>query len=114
MVTSITGKIRIFLTQSDDRINWFSFVGYPNLKFDLDVILGKDNKLSFSIFPKIKRFVENLIARQLHRATLPNKIKIPKLGVASRGIHRRAKAADSSRVIEKDPYNELKQNKITG
>ena len=78
MVTSITGKIRIFLTQSDDRINWFSFVGYPNLKFDLDVILGKDNKLSFSIFPKIKRFVENLIARQLHRATLPNKIKIPR------------------------------------
>lgn len=77
-ITSLTGKIRLFLTQNNDRLNWFSFVGYPNFKFDLDIVLGKDNKLSFSVFPKIKGFVEDLIAKQIHKATLPNKIKIPR------------------------------------
>ncbi|CAI2372864.1 unnamed protein product [Moneuplotes crassus] len=75
-VQSVTGKLRIFLTQDFERMNWYSFVGQPQIKFSIDLILGKDNKLSFSIFPKIKKFIEEIFQKQLYKFVLPNKKRL--------------------------------------
>ncbi|CAI2377693.1 unnamed protein product [Moneuplotes crassus] len=75
-VKGVTGKLRIFLTQDFERMNWYSFVGQPKINFEIDLILGKDNKLSFSIFPKIKKFIEDVFQKQLYKFVLPNKKRL--------------------------------------
>ena len=72
-VKGITGKLRIFLTQDFERMNWYSFVGQPRIKFEIDLIVGKDNKLSFSIFPKVKKFIEDVFQKKMYKFVLPNK-----------------------------------------
>jgi hypothetical protein len=75
-VKGVTGKLRIFLTQNMERMNWYAFVGQPNFKFEVDLIIGKDNKLSFSVFPKVKKFIEDLMAKQMYKFVLPNKKRL--------------------------------------
>lgn len=75
-VKGVTGKLRIFLTQNFKRMNWYAFVGQPNFKFELDLIIGKDNKLSVTVFPKVKRFIEDLMAKQMYKFVLPNKKRL--------------------------------------
>ena len=75
-VKGVIGKLRIFLTQDLERMNWYAFVGQPSIKFEIDLIVGKDNKLSFSIFPKVKKFIEDLFARQMYKFVLPNKKRL--------------------------------------
>jgi hypothetical protein len=75
-VKGITGKLRVFLTQNTERMNWYAFVGQPNFKFEVDLIIGKDNKLSVSIFPKIKKFIEDVFAKKIYKFVLPNKKRL--------------------------------------
>jgi hypothetical protein len=75
-VKGITGKLRVFITQDFERMNWYSFVGQPKIKFEIDLIVGKDNKLSFSIFPKIKKFIEDTCEKKMYKFVLPNKKRL--------------------------------------
>lgn len=75
-VKGVTGKLRIFLTQDFERMNWYSFVGQPKIKFEIDLIVGKDNKLSISVFPKVKKFIEELFQKQMYKFVLPNKKRL--------------------------------------
>lgn len=76
LVKGVTGKLRVFLTQNMERMNWYAFVGQPNFKFEVDFIIGKDNKMSFSVFPKVKKFIEDLLAKKMHKFILPNKKRL--------------------------------------
>lgn len=75
-VKGVTGKLRIFLTQNTERMNWYAFVGQPNFKFEVDLIIGKDNTLSFSVFPKVKKFIEDMFAKKIYKFVLPNKKRL--------------------------------------
>lgn len=75
-VKGVTGKLRIFLTQNMERMNWYAFVGQPNIRFEIDLIIGKDNKMSFSVFPKVKKFIEDMFSKKMYKFVLPNKKRL--------------------------------------
>jgi hypothetical protein len=43
-VTSLNGRIRLFISADENISSWYAFVGKPVVKFNLDPSFGDDNK----------------------------------------------------------------------
>ena len=54
---SLNGRVRLFLSKNPQIKNWYAFVGRPALRFWLDPVLGKDNKFSVNMIPKLTSFL---------------------------------------------------------
>jgi hypothetical protein len=53
-VKSLNGKIRVFFSNDKTKGNWYGFVGKPVIRFNLDPIIGKENKFYIKYIPRLK------------------------------------------------------------
>lgn len=73
ILRSINGKLRVFYSNDASKGCWYGFVGKPVIKFNLDPIIGKDNKFSIKYIPRLRELIEDLIGKRFDKYCLPNK-----------------------------------------
>jgi hypothetical protein len=62
--------MRLFF--SNHKPCWFSFLGRPSIKFNIDPVLGKESQFEIKNFPKLRSFLEDLIEKGFDKFCLPN------------------------------------------
>lgn len=64
--------MRVFYSANESRRCWYGFVGEPVVKFDIDPVLGKTNKLSVNMLPQVTSFLVGILAKKVRKYVLPN------------------------------------------
>jgi hypothetical protein len=57
IVRSLNGKLRVFYSNDKGKGCWYGFVGKPVLRFNLDPIIGKENKFYIKYIPKVNIYL---------------------------------------------------------
>jgi len=65
--------VRVFYSNDKTKGCWYGFVGKPVIKFNLDPVIGNDNKFSIKYIPKLRELIEDLIGKRFDKYCLPNK-----------------------------------------
>lgn len=73
ILRSINGKVRVFYSNDKSKGCWYGFVGKPVIKFNLDPVIGKDNRFSIKYIPKLRELIEDLMGKRFDKYCLPNK-----------------------------------------
>ena len=94
----MNGKARVFYSTDKTKGCWYGFVGKPVIKFNLEPVIGKDNKFSFKNVPKLREIIEDLVASKFNKYCLPNKrpLSIPITKLSNIHYPRIAKQKDKS------------------
>lgn len=62
----------MFYSNDKKKGNWFAFLGRPVIKINIDPVLGTDNPFAVKSFPRLREFIEELIAKDFDDLCLPN------------------------------------------
>ena len=65
--------MRVFYSNDKTKGCWYGFVGRPVIRFNLDPIIGKDNKFSIKYIPQLRKLIEEMIGKRFDKYSLPNK-----------------------------------------
>lgn len=53
ILRSLNGKVRVFYSNDKTKGCWYGFVGRPVVRFNLDPVLGKENKFAIKYIPRV-------------------------------------------------------------
>jgi hypothetical protein len=53
ILKSLNGKMRVFYSTDKTKGCWYGFVGKPVIRFNLDPVIGKENKFAIKYIPKV-------------------------------------------------------------
>lgn len=73
LLKSLNGKVRVFYSNEERKGCWYGFVGRPVIKFNLDPVIGKNNKFQIKYIPKLRQLIEDMMSKRIDKYCLPNK-----------------------------------------
>jgi hypothetical protein len=72
IVHSLNGTIRLYYNGNVDSESWYSFLGEPVIDFDINIIIGEENRVDINI-STIKKFLKEAFKKRFRKYCLPNK-----------------------------------------
>ncbi len=72
IVNSLNGTIRLYYNGVKDTESWYAFIAEPVLDFDINIIIGEENRIDINI-STIKKFLKKAFKNRFRKYCLPNK-----------------------------------------